>query len=204
MIRKGILLVGISATALVAIFYGVWSKKGEDPSWKEHATSQPLQSSQPASEKQERGIKLEGIKYTEVSEDGQSRWKIVAREVEVFINEKKSLLDDVYVEFYTKNGKVIKLTANKGTFFAGVKDIEVYGNVTVTFPDGMVLKTEKATYKNKDKELSTEGYLDFSSKTLSGRVGRCRYNLDNGMGYGEDGIFIKWRTGVSSVRKTSF
>lgn len=184
------MLTGIVTVTATALYFGLMKK---DTSQKEDLTSTSSQSLQSAPKQQERGIKLEGIKYTEVSEDGRNRWKIIAKEVEIFLNEKKSLLSDVYVEFYLKNDRVIKLSSDKGTFFAGVKDIELSGNVTITLPDGLVLRTERAVYKNREKELLTEGNLSFSSDILNGKIGKWRYKLDEGIGYGEEGITVMWR-----------
>lgn len=198
----GIIIVGISVT---------WLRKGalRDDNISPKPTQPPLQT---APSNNDRGIKLEGMSYTEISEDGRNRWKIVAKEVEIFLGEKKSFLTGVYVEFYLSDGQAIKLEADKGTFMAGVKDIEVSGNVTVTLPEGLVFKTEKALYSNKTRELSTEGQLEFSSETLNGKIGKWRYSLEGNTGYGEGGVSIKWKTGISirdkdakiGTRKVSF
>lgn len=198
----GIIIIGISLA---------WLRKSalRDDNISPKSTQSPIKT--PPSEN-ERGIKLEGMSYTEISEDGRNRWKIVAKEVEIFLGEKKSFLTGVYVEFYLSDGQTIRLEADKGTFMAGVKDIEVSGNVTVTLPEGLVFKTEKALYSNKTRELSTEGQLEFSSETLNGKIGRWRYSLEGNTGYGEGGVLIRWKTGISirerdariGARKASF
>jgi len=181
-------LIIITIMLAVTFFY-VWHKNklsGESQSEKlNHGAS---------SEQINRGIRLEGMKYTEIGKDGKQCWKIISKEVEVFLDQKKSLLTDVKAEFYLKNDQhngTIKLSADKGIFWAGVKDVEVYGNVVVKLPDGTELRTERAIYRNSDKELSSDTPLSISSEWFNGQVGKWKYDLENGKAYGEGGVKVE-------------
>jgi len=196
-------LIGI-AIVVVVTFY-VWHKKAFFNESRPEDRNYSGKVSDTSSEQSSRGIRLEGMKYTEISEDGKQCWKIMSKEVEVFLDQKKSLLTDVKAEFYLKNDQrngAIKLSADKGIFWAGVKDIEVYGNVVVTLPDGTELRTEKAVYRNKDKELLSETPLSISSGWLNGQVGKWRYNLEDGKGYGEGGVKVELKAMPGGTKKT--
>ncbi|MEJ5299982.1 MAG: LPS export ABC transporter periplasmic protein LptC [Thermodesulforhabdaceae bacterium] len=182
---------------LIMVVYFAWHQKEEVP----QRVAEPSKDSQTSSERSDRGIRLEGMKYTEIGEDGRQCWKILAKEVNVFLDQKKSILADVQAEFYLKNGQVIKLSADKGIFWAGVKDIELSGNVLVTLPDGAVLKTERAIYSNREKELSSNSSLVISSSWLNGQVGKWRYNLEEGKGYGDGGVKVELQSVFGEKRR---
>jgi len=192
-------LIGI-AVILVVTFY-VWHKKREVP----QQNVEPSRPANTSSEQDNRGIKLEGMRYTEISEDGRQCWKIISKEVEVFLDQKRSLLTDVKAEFYVKNDRrhgVIKLSADRGVFWAGVKNIEVYGNVVVTLPDGTEFRTERAVYRDKDKELSSEAPLWISSGWLNGQVGKWKYNIEDGKGYGEGGVKVELKKMPGEMKRS--
>lgn len=189
--RKKAVLAAIVALSVAATVF--WWMKKEKVSDQKNLPSRDSQAQQSPAAQQEKGIKLEGMKYTEVSEDGRTRWKVIAREVEVFLNERKSVLKNVEAEFYLKDGRIIRLSADRGLLFAGVKNIEVFGNVVVKLPDGMVLNAEKVVYRNQDKELLCESSMRFSSPDLKGEVGRWKYSLEDSKGYGDQGVKIEWK-----------
>jgi LPS export ABC transporter protein LptC len=77
--------------------------------------------------------------------DGIKEWILDARAAHVIDESKQLMLEDVTVIYFVKNGQEVRLTASRGTLKTESKDIEVTGQVVLTYSN-YTLETEQMNY----------------------------------------------------------
>ena len=140
---------------------------------------------------------LNDMEYTEV-EDGKVLWKIFARVAKYYLKEKKTILTNVKVQFFLDDGSVIYLTSKKGIIFAGVKNLELSGNVTVSLPENYILHTERVFYSNIRKEISSTTPLYISGPQVKGSIKSWKFEVNSMKGYGEGGVNLTLYTNLGN------
>jgi len=84
--------------------------------------------------------------------DGVKEWILDAKSAHVVDESKQLMLEDVTVVYFLNNGKEVQLTANRGILKTETKDIEVTGQVVLTYAD-YTLETEQMNYDHERRIL---------------------------------------------------
>jgi LPS export ABC transporter protein LptC len=132
------------------------------------------QANAPAGNAFEADMKLMDMEYTEM-ERGQKLWTINASEAKFFEKEQKTLLSAVHLTFYSRDNNELHLESDEGILYAGAKDIELWGNVHATTPQGYTLVTERAFYNHAEKTVSSETPVHIAGPDLTLTGGQWRY-----------------------------
>ena len=100
---------------------------------------------------------ISNFSITETAGRGQKEWTLQAQKADVY--EKRHVLEVrlVKVTFFDKSGAVGSvLTAREGKIDDNTRDMEARGDVVVTGSDGVVLKTQRLTWKNKARQIVSD------------------------------------------------
>jgi len=87
--------------------------------------------------------------------DGIKEWSLDADSVRFQKKENRSVLKNVSVRFFLKDGGTVYITGAQGVFRTDTKDMEMWGDVVVRYGQ-YILKTERLTYDNKTRSVHTE------------------------------------------------
>ena len=100
-------------------------------------------------------ISLNNFEYRDVKE-GTARWTVWATTATYFEDRKETILEQVKTIFFLKNGGQVLLTGDKGILHNDTQNMEISGNVKVSYGERYRLSTEWLLY-NRDKELIHTG-----------------------------------------------
>ena len=115
---------------------------------------------------QEGNLTLKNFEYRDVKE-GNARWTVWAATATYFEDREKTVLDQVKAAFYPKNGGQILLVGDTGILHTDTNNMEIRGNVAVTYGEGYKLTTDRLLY-DRDKELiHTESELILKGEGLT-------------------------------------
>lgn len=105
---------------------------------------------------------VEGFKYVS-AQAGVKQWRLNA--AKAFFYQKDGLAHTKVVNavIYDEKGNETLVTAKEAKYFFTTQDLELFGDVTTTFPDGMKTVSQYLHYRMKDKTLSIP-----RSQTLTG------------------------------------
>lgn len=163
-------LTAIAALVLVgALVFGFW--KGES---RRRNRAAIVQDDVPASE-----MKLTDMEYTEVRE-GRRLWKLNASEARYDSESQKTLLSNVHLILYTKEGEPIVLESREGLLHAGTKDIDLWGDVKARLARGdrsYELVTESAHYRHGDGVIHSEAFTRVTGPDMTLQGNRWTYFL---------------------------
>ena len=111
-------------------------------------------------------LKLNNFEYRDVKE-GNARWTVSAATATYFEDKKETILDQVKAVFYLKSGGQIFLVGDIGVLHTDTNNMEIRGNVAVTYGEGYKLTTDRLLY-DRDKELiHTESELILRGEGLT-------------------------------------
>ena len=97
---------------------------------------------------------------------GQKTWELEAKTVRLYQNENISVLEDVKVTFYAKEGRIIYLTGKQGKVYQDSKNVDLSGDVVLTTNDGYQLKTHSASYRHLEKIVSTADPVEIEGEQI--------------------------------------
>ena len=103
-------------------------------------------------------MKLTDMEYTEM-EKGRRAWTLRADEAKYYQDDQKTALTRVRLRFFLQNEEEIHLESKHGILHAGSKDIELWGSVHATFPNGYEMSTEKAYYDHKQNLIYSQASI---------------------------------------------
>ncbi len=147
-----VLFVAIAALAAL-LGFGIW--KGRERTEKQVQDSATLESD----------MKLTDMEYTEM-EEGRRLWTIRAVEARYFEKEQRTHLITVRLVLFTKDGREVHLKSREGLLHAGAKDIDLWGDIQATVPQGYVLTSETAAYRHAPRTISSESSIHVSGSDL--------------------------------------
>ena len=111
-------------------------------------------------------LTLKNFEYRDVKE-GNARWTVWAATATYFEDREETVLDQVKAAFYPKNGGQILLVGDTGILHTDTNNMEIRGNVAVTYGEGYKLTTDRLLY-DRDKELiHTESELILKGERLT-------------------------------------
>lgn len=95
----------------------------------------------------------------EISEEknGKKIWDLTAEHIEVNIETRDAVLENLRGHFYAEDGRVVEVKAAKGTYAEATKDIVISGNVEVTNSDGAKLTSDELRWEAQKEILAAVG-----------------------------------------------
>jgi LPS export ABC transporter protein LptC len=96
-------------------------------------------------------LSLNNFEYRDVKE-GTARWTVWATTATYFKDRQETLLDQVKALFFLKNGGQVLLTGDRGVLHNDTQNMEISGNVKVSYGERYRLSTDRLLY-NRDEEL---------------------------------------------------
>ncbi len=108
--------------------------------------------------------------------DGIKEWILDAKSAHVIDESKQLMLEDVTVVYFVKNGKEVQLTASRGILKTETRDIEVTGQVVLTYSD-YTLETEQMNYDHGRRVLFASTPIKIIGKTVNLTAGSMKYDL---------------------------
>jgi len=108
---------------------------------------------------------LQKVHFVE-DKHGRKTWELEAKTVRLYQEENISVLEDVKVTFYAKEGRIFYLTAKQGKVHQDSKDVELMGDVVLTSNDGYQLKTQSASYQHSEKTVSTSDPVEIEGEQI--------------------------------------
>jgi LPS export ABC transporter protein LptC len=94
--------------------------------------------------------------HQSATRDGRTEWSLDAATGQYRLSEKKVLLTDLFVTFFTRDDQKVYLTARHGTVMTDSHDMEAHGNVVI-YNDAYRLETEKMTYSHGSRVIASDG-----------------------------------------------
>ena len=98
---------------------------------------------------------LQGVRYSQ-SKGDRLQWELVAQSVEQIMDGPTNL-EEVKITYYSDDGKVTVLTADKGLYEDASRNATLRGNVVVTRSDNSKLSTDTLKWNQKEEMLRGEG-----------------------------------------------
>ncbi|MCM2322578.1 MAG: LPS export ABC transporter periplasmic protein LptC [Oligoflexia bacterium] len=87
------------------------------------------------------------------TQDGVKQWKLVAQQAFLYNHEKLVHARNVKAYLYDANEKVTLVTGLEAKYFMNQRDLEIFGDVTTTFPDGFVLKSPFLRHRPQERKI---------------------------------------------------
>ena len=100
-------------------------------------------------------LSLNNFEYRDVKE-GTARWTVWAATATYFEDRQETVLDKVKPIIFLTNGVQVLLTGDTGVLHNDTQNMEISGNVKVSYGERYKLSTERLLY-NRDKELIHTG-----------------------------------------------
>lgn len=106
---------------------------------------------------------VEGIHQT-ATREGRTEWSLDAASGQYRLSEKKILLTDLSVTFFTRNDQKVFLTARHGSVMTDSHDMEAYGGVVV-YNDAYHLETEQMKYSHGLRMITADAPVKITGPT---------------------------------------
>jgi LPS export ABC transporter protein LptC len=97
---------------------------------------------------------VEGV-HQSATRDGRTEWSLNAATAQYRMTEKKVLLTDLAVTFFTRDDQKVYLTAREGTVMTDSHDMETRGRVVI-YNDLYRLETETMAYVNGSRMITSD------------------------------------------------
>jgi LPS export ABC transporter protein LptC len=97
---------------------------------------------------------VEGV-HQSATRDGRTEWSLEAATAQYRLPEKKVLLNDLSVTFFTRDEQKVYLSARHGTVMTDSHDMEADGNVVI-YNDLYRLETERISYAHGPRMITSE------------------------------------------------
>ncbi|MCM2276514.1 MAG: LPS export ABC transporter periplasmic protein LptC [Oligoflexia bacterium] len=93
-------------------------------------------------------------KFNYVStQDGVKQWKLVAETAFLYNQEKLVHARNVKAYLYDSDGKITVVIGLEAKYFMNERDLEIFGNVHTTFPDGFVLRSPYLRHRPQARKI---------------------------------------------------
>lgn len=93
--------------------------------------------------------------HQSATRDGRTEWSLDAASAQYLLPEKKVLLKDLFVTFFTQDGQKVYLTARNGTVKTDSHDMEAHDDVVV-YNDLYRLETERMNYAQATRLITSD------------------------------------------------
>jgi LPS export ABC transporter protein LptC len=93
--------------------------------------------------------------HQSATRDGRTEWNLEAATAQYLLSEKKMLLTDLFVTFFTKEGQKVYLTARHGTVQTDSHDMEAHDDVVV-YNELYRMNAERITYAQASRVITCD------------------------------------------------
>jgi LPS export ABC transporter protein LptC len=152
---KNILIIAI--LGVVAFWIGLYAFRTQKP-----PTPVPKVSTAGSGPGQ---VSLQEINFVQVKE-GVKLWELKAEAVEYQQPQNVVSFKKVTLSYFPKSDKPIILVGNRGKLDTQTKNIFLEGEVVISTPEGYELKVPYLTYREDNREISSEGAFTFKSPEI--------------------------------------
>jgi LPS export ABC transporter protein LptC len=161
------LLLLAMAGAVVAIFVGL----------KVRSATETLPAIAAELTSQDGNLTLKNFEYRDVKQ-GNSRWTVWADTATYFEERKETELDQVRAVFFLKKGGQVNLLGDKGVLHTDTNNMEIHGNVGVTFGKGYKLTTDRLLYDRDKKLIYTDAQVVLTGPRITTKGRGMRLEIE--------------------------
>jgi len=111
-------------------------------------------------------MQLDTVHYEQIDQEGRREWELSAKGAQYEKNNKKVALTEISVSFFSREGTVYKLAADRGELFTESQDVSLSGNVVAETAEGYKIRTDSIRYSGREKKVSTADPVAFDSKDM--------------------------------------
>ena len=122
-------------------------------------------------------LTLKNFEYRDVKQ-GNSRWTVWADTATYFEERKETELDQVSAVFFLKKGGQVDLVGDKGVLHTDTNNMEIHGNVGVTFGQGYKLTTDRLFYDREKKLIYTDAQVVLTGPRIITKGRGMRLEID--------------------------
>ena len=155
------------AGAVIAIFVGL----------KVRSASEALPAIAAELTSEDGNLTLKNFEYRDVKQ-GNSRWTVWADTATYFEERKETELDQVRAVFFLKKGGQVDLAGEKGVLHTDTNNMEIHGNVGVTFGKGYKLTTDRLFYDRDKKLIYTDAQVVLTGPRIITKGRGMRLEID--------------------------
>jgi len=155
------------AGAVIAIFVGL----------KVRSASEALPAIAAELTSEDGNLTLKNFEYRDVKQ-GNSRWTVWADTATYFEERKETELDQVRAVFFLKKGGQVDLVGDKGVLHTDTNNMEIHGNVGVTFGKGYKLTTDRLFYDRDKKLIYTDAQVVLTGPRIITKGRGMRLEID--------------------------
>ena len=87
---------------------------------------------------------------------GVREWELWADSARVYRQKGLTILENLKLQFYPKEGEPAHVTAQKGTMQNKSRNIRISGNVTIVASNGISMKTDSLYFRPKEKRIDSD------------------------------------------------
>ena len=155
------------AGAVIAIFVGL----------KVRSASEALPAIAAELTSEDGNLTLKNFEYRDVKQ-GNSRWTVWADTATYFEERKETELDQVRAVFFLKKGGQVDLAGDKGVLHTDTNNMEIHGNVGVTFGKGYKLTTDRLFYDRDKKLIYTDAQVVLTGPRITTKGRGMRLEIE--------------------------
>jgi len=99
------------------------------------------------------------------------QWKMQAESANVYNKEKIVHSKDVTIELFDSSDKITLVTSQEAKYYFNDKEVELFGNVNITLPDGFKIKSEYLKYLTPTKilDIPTKYFVEGKGHSQDGK-----------------------------------
>lgn len=114
---------------------------------------------------------VEGFTYTS-TQNGQKQWKMLADRAHMYNVEKLVHSKQVTAYLYNPNGETTLVTGLEAKYYVNGRDLEIYGDVKIVFPDGFESYSDYMRYLPETKlvEIPTQYHVRGRGEQTDGQI----------------------------------
>jgi len=110
-------------------------------------------------------LQIQDFIYTEVSENN-AKWEIKAEIAKYIKKDNIALFEKVQIKLRTAEGKIVRMTGDKGKMLTDKKDIQITGNVVIVSDEGDRFSTDYLNYSDAEKKFYTDAPVILENKRM--------------------------------------
>lgn len=111
-------------------------------------------------------MQLNNVHYEQSNEQGSKEWELDAQAAQFFKSENKIVLQSLTATFFSNEGKMYKLVADRGELYTDSKNVTVAGNVVANTHEGYQIKTDSLHYNAQQRTITTNDRVSLSGKDM--------------------------------------
>jgi LPS export ABC transporter protein LptC len=141
------ILIAIAFTTLILVIVAL-VRNSRPPDNSKHLANLPS-----------RGVEmqLDNVHYEQINQHGFKEWELDANKI---------VLQSLTATFFSNEGKIYTLVAEKGELYTDSKNVKVSGNVVANTHEGYQIKTDSLQYSAQKRTITTNDKVALSGKDM--------------------------------------